>query len=145
VSFDDVNVEVMGNLSTSPDGDLILNAEVDGYKTQYHFAEKDGRFTLFNNETHSSFNVVLPSLGDDSDANQDANFNAPMNGTIVALLVEPGQKVEKGEPILIMEAMKMEHSIVAPEDGMVESFYFKAGELVDGGATLLSFAGSEKE
>lgn len=145
VSFDDVNVEVMGSLSTSPDGDLILNAEVDGYKTQYHFAEKDGRFTLFNNETHSSFNVVLPSLGDDSDANQDANFNAPMNGTIVALLVEPGQKVEKGEPILIMEAMKMEHSIVAPEDGMVESFYFKAGELVDGGATLLSFAGSEKE
>ena len=88
---------------------------------------------------------MLPSLGDDSDANQDANFNAPMNGTIVALLVEPGQKVEKGEPILIMEAMKMEHSIVAPEDGMVESFYFKAGELVDGGATLLSFAGSEKE
>lgn len=145
VSFDDVNVEVMGSLSTSPDGDLILNAEVDGYKTQYHFAEKDGRFTLFNNETHSSFSVVLPSLGDDSDANQDANFNAPMNGTIVALLVEPGQKVEKGEPILIMEAMKMEHSIVAPEDGMVESFYFKAGELVDGGATLLSFAGSEKE
>lgn len=145
VSFDDVNVEVMGSLSTSPDGDLILNADVDGYKTQYHFAEKDGRFTLFNNETHSSFSVVLPSLGDDSDANQDANFNAPMNGTIVALLVEPGQKVEKGEPILIMEAMKMEHSIVAPEDGMVESFYFKAGELVDGGATLLSFAGSEKE
>ena len=66
-------------------------------------------------------------------------INAPMNGTIVALLVEPGQKVEKGQPILIMEAMKMEHSIVAPQDGMVESFYFNAGELVDGGATLLSF------
>ena len=145
VAFDDVSVEVSGSLKMSADGELTLNADVEGYKTQYHFAEKDDQFTLFNNETHCSFTVIQPSLGDDSDANQDANFNAPMNGTIVALLVEPGEKVEKGQPILIMEAMKMEHSIVAPEDGMVDSFYFQAGELVDGGATLLSFTGNEKE
>lgn len=145
VAFDDVSVEVSGSLKMSADGELTLKADVEGYKTQYHFAEKDDQFTLFNNETHCSFTVIQPSLGDDSDANQDANFNAPMNGTIVALLVEPGEKVEKGQPILIMEAMKMEHSIVAPEDGMVDSFYFQAGELVDGGATLLSFTGNEKE
>jgi 3-methylcrotonyl-CoA carboxylase alpha subunit len=107
--------------------------------------EKDGHFTLFNNDTHASFDVVLPSLGDDSDAGHDANFDAPMNGTIVALLVEPGTKVEKGQPILIMEAMKMEHSIVAPKDGVVDSFYFNAGELVDGGATLLAFTADGEE
>ena len=130
---------IAGGFIQSDDGSTLLSAIIDGYKSVYQFAEQDGQYTLFNHDTHARFAVVQPSLGDDSDTNHDANFNAPMNGTIVALLVEPGQKVEKGQPILIMEAMKMEHSIVAPQDGMVESFYFNAGELVDGGATLLSF------
>jgi len=66
-----------------------------------------------------------------------------MNGTIVAHLVEKGVQVKKGEPILVMEAMKMEHSIIAPHDGSVEEFFFNPGELVDGGATLLSFSTKE--
>ena len=71
------------------------------------------------------------------------NFSAPMNGTIVAHLVEKGVLVKKGEPILVMEAMKMEHSIIAPHDGAVEEFFFNPGELVDGGATLLAFSTKE--
>ena len=42
-----------------------------------------------------------------------------------------------------MEAMKMEHSIIAPHDGAVEEFFFNPGELVDGGATLLAFSTKE--
>jgi 3-methylcrotonyl-CoA carboxylase alpha subunit len=66
-----------------------------------------------------------------------------MNGTIVAHLVKPGEQVKKGEPILVMEAMKMEHSITAPSDGVVDSFYFEPGELVDGGALLLEFTNAD--
>ncbi|MDB2331586.1 acetyl-CoA carboxylase biotin carboxyl carrier protein subunit, partial [Alteromonas sp.] len=67
------------------------------------------------------------------------------NGTVVATLVAVGENVKKGTPIMIMEAMKMEHSISAPADGAVSEFFFSSGELVDGGATLLAFDKTEEE
>ena len=66
-----------------------------------------------------------------------------MNGTVVALLVEPGKAVEKGMPLMVMEAMKMEHTMTAPAEGSVETFHFQAGETVSQGAILLDFAPSE--
>jgi 3-methylcrotonyl-CoA carboxylase alpha subunit len=62
----------------------------------------------------------------------------------VQLLVEPGQAVEKDDALLVMEAMKMEHTIRAPAAGSVNAFYYKAGDLVDGGAELLDFAPAEE-
>ena len=62
-----------------------------------------------------------------------------MNGTVVTLLVDIGATVAKGETLLVMEAMKMEHSIAAPSDGKVSEFFYQPGELVDGGAELLAF------
>ena len=53
--------------------------------------------------------------------------------------VYPGQRVAKGDALLIMEAMKMEHTIRAPAAGSVREFYFRPGDLVDGGAELLAF------
>ncbi|MCZ8528464.1 acetyl/propionyl/methylcrotonyl-CoA carboxylase subunit alpha [Alteromonas sp. PRIM-21] len=123
--------------------DNTLKATVNGYKSTFSFSENDGVFTLFNKDTHAKFSVVSPSLGDHNSDGDDANLSAPMNGTIVAHLVEKDQQVKKGDPILVMEAMKMEHSIIAPHDGSVEEFFFKPGELVDGGATLLAFSTKE--
>jgi len=62
-----------------------------------------------------------------------------MNGVIVKLLVEPGTEVKKDQPVIIMEAMKMEHTLCAPADGLVSEFYFQAGDQVDGGSLLLDF------
>ena len=123
--------------------DSALQATINGYKSTFTFSDKDDVFTLFNKDTHAKFSLISASLGDDNDDNGDANFSAPMNGTIVAHLVEKGVLVKKGEPILVMEAMKMEHSIIAPHDGAVEEFFFNPGELVDGGATLLAFSTKE--
>ncbi|MCC6335653.1 MAG: acetyl/propionyl/methylcrotonyl-CoA carboxylase subunit alpha [Myxococcales bacterium] len=64
---------------------------------------------------------------------------APMPGKVVALLAKPGVKVAKGTPLLVMEAMKMEHTITAPSDGQVDSFHFAAGDQVAEGAALLAF------
>ena len=66
-----------------------------------------------------------------------------MNGKIVALLVEPGATVAAEAPLLVMEAMKMEHTIRAPQPGSVTEFYCKAGDLVDGEAELLDFKAQE--
>ncbi|GED44456.1 biotin carboxylase subunit of acetyl-CoA carboxylase [Vreelandella aquamarina] len=73
----------------------------------------------------------------------ESTLTAPMNGTVVALLVEPGAQVEKGMPLMVMEAMKMEHTMTAPADGSVETFHFQAGDTVGQGDVLLDFAPSE--
>lgn len=63
-------------------------------------------------------------------------LTSPMPGKIFKVLKEPGSEVKKGEPILILEAMKMEHSIRSDKDGKVKKINFKVGELVQGGVTL---------
>ena len=62
---------------------------------------------------------------------------APMPGRVIKLFVEPGRPVKKGEPLLILEAMKMEHTITAPADGTVKEIHYAAGEQVLEGAELL--------
>jgi 3-methylcrotonyl-CoA carboxylase alpha subunit len=62
-----------------------------------------------------------------------------MPGKIVALLVTQGEQVKKGAPLLIMEAMKMEHTIAAPADGQVEELLYAVGDQVSESAQLLVF------
>ncbi|MBA2653548.1 MAG: ATP-grasp domain-containing protein [Gammaproteobacteria bacterium] len=64
---------------------------------------------------------------------------APMPGTIVALLVNSGQKVTKGDKLIVIEAMKMEHTLYAPRDGIVKQCYFKMGDLIKEGSELIEF------
>ena len=64
---------------------------------------------------------------------------APMPGKIIACLVPPGTDVEKGAPLLILEAMKMEHTITAPAAGRLTGFHFAVGEQVTEGAELVDF------
>ncbi|MDT8877851.1 acetyl/propionyl/methylcrotonyl-CoA carboxylase subunit alpha [Halomonas saccharevitans] len=73
----------------------------------------------------------------------ESTLTAPMHGTVVALLVEPGARVEKGMPLMVMEAMKMEHTMAAPADGHVASFHFQATDTVGQGDVLLDFAADE--
>ena len=62
---------------------------------------------------------------------------APMPGRVIKLFVETGAKVQKGEPLLILEAMKMEHTITAPSAGTVKEIHYAAGEQVLEGAQLI--------
>jgi 3-methylcrotonyl-CoA carboxylase alpha subunit len=68
---------------------------------------------------------------------------APMPGKVIAVHVAAGSRVSKGTPLLVMEAMKMEHTIVAPDDGTVEAVLYGAGEQVAEGAPLVTFALAE--
>ena len=61
-----------------------------------------------------------------------------------ALSTQPGQKVEKGTPLLILEAMKMEHTITAPSAGTIKAFCYAAGEQVADGAALVEFEQTPK-
>jgi len=79
----------------------------------------------------------------DAGDSHGGGLTAPMPGKVVALLAQLGQKVEKGTPLLILEAMKMEHTITAPAAGTVKAFCYAAGEQVSDGAALVEFEGEE--
>jgi 3-methylcrotonyl-CoA carboxylase alpha subunit len=83
----------------------------------------------------------LAHAGDDED--EGGSLAAPMPGKVIALLVEPGAKVRRGQPLLVMEAMKMEHTIAAPGDGVVERLLYRVGDQVAEGAPLVGFAATE--
>ena len=68
---------------------------------------------------------------------QHGGLTAPMNGSIVRILVEAGQAVEAGTALVVLEAMKMEHSIRAPHAGMVKALYCAEGDLVSEGSALV--------
>jgi len=63
-------------------------------------------------------------------------ISAPMQGTILKVMVEVGQEVEPGDPICVLEAMKMENNIVASREGTITEVPIEAGQVVEGGATL---------
>ena len=64
-------------------------------------------------------------------------LTAPMNGSIVRILVEPGQSVAAGTTLVVLEAMKMEHAIHAPHDGVIKSLFCGEGKLVAEGTVLV--------
>jgi Acetyl/propionyl-CoA carboxylase, alpha subunit len=69
---------------------------------------------------------------------RDASMSAPMPGLVLKILVRPGDVVAKGAPLLILEAMKMEHQIVAGRDGTIASINCREGELVQPGVELVT-------
>ena len=71
----------------------------------------------------------------------DTNVIAPLPGKISNLYVGKGARVKKGELLVVIEAMKMEHTVMAPADGIIRAIHYSMGDLVDEGATLLDLDG----
>ena len=73
----------------------------------------------------------------DEGAGEGGRLTAPMPGKVVSIAVKAGDKVSKGQPLAVMEAMKMEHTIAAPQDGVVDEVLYAPGDQVTEGAELL--------
>ena len=91
---------------------------------------------VFHDGQHVTLDVPVPSFS--ATALDKGSLLAPMPGKIVKVFVEPGQQVTKGTPLLVMEAMKMEHTIRASADGTVTSVHYEVGQLVDLKAVLVT-------
>ncbi|HET9651224.1 MAG TPA: biotin carboxylase N-terminal domain-containing protein [Usitatibacter sp.] len=83
--------------------------------------------------------LVDPFHYEPADTLPDARLTALMPGRVVKLMANAGDSVTKGQPLLILEAMKMEHTIVSPRDGVIERAAFAEGELVPADALLFAF------
>ncbi len=139
ISIEGNTVDCQGRIAGNT---LITN--INGYCSKAMIGENNEQISLFKQDGVINFSRTPFDFGEQNTDNSAGGLNAPMNGTMVTLLVELDQIVEKDQPLLIMEAMKMEHTIKAPSTGKVTEFYFVAGDMVDGGAELLAFSPIEE-
>lgn len=75
-----------------------------------------------------------------NNATQKSQLTAPMPATVVAVLKNKGDKVKEGERLIVLEAMKMEHTIHAPSDGILAELFYEVGSQVNEGAELLTLS-----
>jgi biotin carboxyl carrier protein len=87
---------------------------------------------------HLRYQHPLDRLAARGQGSADDSVRAPMPGSIVAVHVKTGDAVTKGQTLLVMESMKMETTIVAPRDGVIEAVQFDKGQTFDRDALLLS-------
>ena len=73
----------------------------------------------------------------DAKSDDGAGLTAPMPGNIISITVQVGDTVKQGQPLLVMEAMKMEHTIMAPADGKVDEVFYAVGDQVAEGVALI--------
>jgi 3-methylcrotonyl-CoA carboxylase alpha subunit len=100
-------------------------------------AVRDGAdWHLFRDGRHRVLTLQSAQTAPEPDT-AAGSLAAPMPGKVLQVLVQVGANVAKGAPLVILEAMKMEHTIAAPHDGRVAEIHFKAGEQVNEGADLL--------
>jgi 3-methylcrotonyl-CoA carboxylase alpha subunit len=98
---------------------------------------RDGVTHVFVDGEHRTFEWQDPYLPVQEHVDSHGGLRAPMPGRILAVLVAPGNAVKRGMPLIVMEAMKMEHTVVAPSGGVVDRVLCAVGEQVKEGAELL--------
>jgi 3-methylcrotonyl-CoA carboxylase alpha subunit len=121
-----------------PDGALAL--ALDGVGRRVRVLDHGCEIAVFIDGESWRFEEIDPLAPPAADDPSAGKLTAPMPGRVMRLLVEPAAKVRRGEPLMVIEAMKMEHTITAPADGVVAAVRFAAGELVEEGAELIALA-----
>jgi len=98
-----------------------------------------------NNTTYevtiaNELDLLIKSMGIERGRTKAINaIKAPMPGLILEINVEVGQQVKENDPLLILEAMKMENSFLSPRDGIIKSIAVEKGNAVDKGQLLIEF------
>jgi len=133
------SLDASGTLA--PDG--RLDAVIGGVRRVAAFLRRGDELTLIADGRNHVLTLANPMAEAAETAIDGGRLTAPMPGKIVALRVAAGAAVKRGMPLLVLEAMKMEHTIAAPADGVVERLRYKVGDQVDEGAELVVFKVTE--
>jgi len=92
---------------------------------------------VFARQGATQITVIDPLAHAGEAHGETGRLTAPMPGKVVSFAVKAGDKVSKGQALAVMEAMKMEHTIAAPADGVVQEVLYAPGDQVTEGAELL--------
>jgi len=109
---------------------------LDGCRRACRIVARDGvhwvHSALGSSELHE-----VPRFPDSGTQEEHGGCRAPMPGRVLAVRTAPGERVAKGQVLVVLEAMKMEHEVRAPEDGVVKEIPVEPGQQVDAGALLV--------
>ena len=120
-----------------PDGRLLVR--LDGRVFKARAVRESDDWHVFCEGDYRRLSLRQELVGA-SDEASNGSLSAPMPGRVIKVLTAAGVKVTRGQALLILEAMKMEHTIVAPADGVVKEIHYGAGEQVLEGAELITLA-----
>ena len=120
-----------------PLDDAALSIRLDERMYRARALRDGGDWHVFAGSDYRRLTLRHGLSGHDEEARR-GSLAAPMPGRIVQVMSRPGEAVKKGQALLILEAMKMEHTVTAPADGIVKEIHFAAGEQVLEGAELVT-------
>jgi 3-methylcrotonyl-CoA carboxylase alpha subunit len=126
--------------SAEPGADGRLRVDFGGRRFDASVVRHDLEFHLFVDGAVHRLTMIDPLAAAEAIEAPTGRLTAPMPGRVVHLHVKPGDRVKHGDTLLVLEAMKMEHSILAPSDGVVETIDYAVGDLVEEGVALLSLS-----
>lgn len=145
------------------EGQMTVTVDGEEFPAEFHDVSGHGQFSILlgrealaasiDAEPEDRVRVVLSGVpyrfeilderqqaarvvGSDS-AKSGALVRAPMPGVVVSVEVEPGQSIQAGEPLLVLEAMKMQNEVSSERSGVVEKVEVQPGQAVENGATLV--------
>ncbi|PND54686.1 acetyl/propionyl-CoA carboxylase subunit alpha [Mycobacterium sp. ENV421] len=132
IEVDDQPLPAARVLAAVPDR---VDLEVDGVRRSIS-VHRVGAVSYVDSALGSTELVDVPRFPDPSSVRHAGSLLAPMPGTVVRVLASPGAKVTAGRALIVLEAMKMEHTVTAPTDGTVVDVFVAAGDQVDTGQAL---------
>lgn len=118
----------------------LVDAEIDGVRRRYHVA-RAGDVHYVDSALGSTALQEIPRFPDPSTMQETGSLLAPMPGAVVRVEVSEGDEVRQGTAIVVLEAMKMEHTVRAPADGLVATIAVKSGDQVESGQVLAVVSG----
>jgi 3-methylcrotonyl-CoA carboxylase alpha subunit len=131
IEVDEESYQASGELQNK-----CLSANLSGQRVDVEVIEHAEKLHLLSHGRTVELGFIN-NVHDDNSVQNDGNLTAPMPGTVIAVNVSVGDSVTENQPLLILEAMKMEHTISAPAEGVVSEILYQVGELVEDGAELI--------
>lgn len=149
-----VHYRNQGYVIDMPDGSAItasvelgndgaIHATLDNVRKRACVLRDGNRLTIFRDGRSDRLEIFDPVAAAGGNEGAGGGLTAPMPGKIIAVLCEPGQFVVAGDKLVVMEAMKMEHTISAPVSGTIREIFFAVGDQVDDGAELIAITEAE--
>lgn len=139
LSYDGKGIPLRGEAA----GSGAIAVTLDGVRTTVTLFEQPGEIAVAVGGELWRLEVVDPLAPPESAHLAAGRLTAPMPGRVVQLFVTAGEAVRRGQALLVIEAMKMEHTIAAPHDGTVAALPYAVGDLVEEGVELIELAAPE--
>ena len=141
-----------GSFMTSNDNKVLIHdwqtnsidIEIDGFRHQSNISMNDD-LLLVQHPQGSKILTILPRFKSSDSKLVKDSLVSPMPGKVIEIKIEQGQVVSRGEELVVIEAMKMNHTISADQDGAVKEIFIKVGDQLDLGESLLTLSKDESE